>query len=67
MPVIARIARDDFHDPGLALSRQKPSAQVTPRAELTRPDTKYKVWDESLSGDGCGGIFLCCGKYLFVV
>ena len=30
-------------------------------------DTKYKVWDESLSGDGCGGIFLCCGKYLFVV
>ena len=36
MPVIARIARDDFHDPELALSRQKPSAQVTPRAELTR-------------------------------
>ena len=33
MPVIARIARDDFHDPELALSQQKPAAQVTPRAE----------------------------------
>ena len=62
MPVIARITRDDFPDPELALSQQKLwPAQVTP-SQLW-----YQVWDESLSGDGCGGIFVCCGKYLFVV
>lgn len=67
MPVIARIARDDFHDPELALSQQK----LRPRRWRQGP-SEAKLWHK-IKSLGWKFIwwrlwrhFLCCGKYLFV-
>lgn len=63
MPVIARIARDDFHDPELALSQQKPAAQVTPRAERGRTLAQNKKSGMKVYlANGCGGIFCVVGN-----